>query len=164
MKKGGGRAGGRSEERKRPAAHRGGVLRRIYSRCSPFCSRNHHLCALRCSAFVQRQMCARLLHLAASRIEPVCAVFFNFSLSREYTGARAEKHRDRHEPTIESVFTAACIIYHINRPGKFYSRNSTRRNYLREIFTGAVTLGCAALRSYLSVVQYCKTYSRQRKV
>lgn len=51
-------------------AHQGGVIRRIYSRCSPFCPRNHHLCALRCSAahysFCGR--CAReLLHLAASR-------------------------------------------------------------------------------------------------
>jgi len=65
-------------------APQGGAVRRIYSRCSPFCPLNHHLCALRCSAFVVQQMFARLLHLAASRIEPVCAVLFNFSLSREY--------------------------------------------------------------------------------
>lgn len=88
---------------------RGGVLRRIYSRCSPFCSRNHHLCALRCSAFVQGQMCARMLHLAASRIEPVCAVFFNFSLSRECTAWRAEKHRDRADRR-SRAFSAARIV------------------------------------------------------
>jgi len=69
---------GKKEIGRAPGWH---TTKDIYSQCSPFCSRNHHLCALRCSAFVQRQMCARLLHLAASRIEPVCAVFFNFSLS-----------------------------------------------------------------------------------
>lgn len=141
------------KERDRP--HTGvALLRRIYSRCSPFCSHNHHLCALRCSAFVQRQMCARLLHLAASRIEPVCAVFFNFSLSRECTARVRKNIAIARTGAIESVFSRVyCISHKSPRKVLFAKLDADGIIYAGSLRRGNVGCGSTILSQRCAMLQ-----------
>lgn len=80
-----------SRKEKEISARQGGVVRKIYSRRSPFCPLNHHLCALRCSAFVARRRCARgcciSLHRESNR-------FVRFYLISVYRGSTRESTRE----------------------------------------------------------------------
>lgn len=79
MKKDGGE-GERTAKRKRErlAAPRRGGVRRIYSRCSPFCSRNHHLCALSDAAHslaaADVRGCCIALHRESNRFVRFCLI------------------------------------------------------------------------------------------
>lgn len=97
-RKGGGEeAGGRGGkvEKKEIGAHRGGVVRRIYSRCSPFCPLNHHLCALRCSAFVVAADVARGCCISLHRESNRFVRFYLISVYRESTRGNARETTTR---------------------------------------------------------------------
>lgn len=137
------REGGKRTGNEKKEARRGGV-RRIYSRCSPFCSRNHHLCALSDAAhsFAAADVrgCCFALHRESNRFVRFCLISdIAGEEGRERKRERTERERENvHVRVLTSVIArdsvdwkcVGRIKWQISRPA-FGTRDAkSRRNFL----------------------------------